>query len=41
VKKKLIEAPVLALYDHRDDIELHCDASALGFRAVLLQGKAD
>lgn len=41
LKEKLLEAPVLSLYNHKDDVELHCDASALGFGAVLLQKKED
>jgi len=36
LKNKLVEAPVLALYNHKDEVELHCDASSLGFGAVLL-----
>jgi len=27
LKNKLVEAPVLALYNHKDEVELHCDAS--------------
>jgi len=41
LKNKLVEAPVLALYNHKDEVELHCDASAPGFGAVLLQKKED
>lgn len=33
----LVSAPILALYDPGSETELHCDASALGFGAVLLQ----
>lgn len=41
LKSKLIEAPVLATYDPKDETELHCDASKLGYGAVLLQRKKD
>ena len=39
LKEKLVKAPVLAIYNFKDEIELHCDASALGFGAVLCQKK--
>jgi len=41
LKIKLVEAPVLPLYNHKDKVELHCDASFLGFGAVMLQKKED
>lgn len=41
LRKKLIESPVLALYDPNDETELHCDASSIGFGAVLMQRKSD
>lgn len=41
LKEKLMESPVLALYDPNSDTELHCDASSIGFGAVLLQKKED
>lgn len=41
LKNKLIEAPILAIYDPRDETELHCDASSLGYGAILLQRKKD
>lgn len=41
LKDKLIESPVLVLYDPRDETELHCDASSIGFGAILLQRKQD
>lgn len=33
--------PVLGIYSPRDEIELHCDASSIGFEAILLQRKSD
>lgn len=41
LKRKLIEAPVLAIYNPHNETELHCDASTLGFGAVLLQRGKD
>lgn len=41
LKEKLINSPVLAIYDPNDATELHCDASALGFGAILFQKKKD
>ena len=41
LKRKLIEAPVLAIYNPNNETELHCDASAIGFGAVLLQRGKD
>lgn len=41
LKCKLLESPVLALFDPSADTELHCDASALGFGAILVQKKND
>jgi len=41
LKKKLVEAPVLGLYYYKDEVELHTDANAQGFGAVLLQRKED
>lgn len=41
LKAKLIESPVLAIYNPNDETELHTDASTLGFGAVLLQRKTD
>lgn len=37
LKQKLIEAPILAIYNPSALTELHCDASCLGFGAVLMQ----
>jgi len=39
LKSKLIESPVLGIYNPNDDTELHTDASTLGFGVVLLQRK--
>lgn len=41
IKEKLIASPILAIYNHKHETELHCDASALGFGAILMQRKAD
>lgn len=41
IKVKLSTAPILAIYNPKDDTELHCDASSIGFGAVLMQRKAD
>ena len=41
LKEKLVEAPILSIYDPRDETELHTDASTLGFGAILMQKKAD
>lgn len=41
LKNKLIEAPTLALYSPKDETELYCDASTIGFGAILMQKKAD
>jgi len=37
LKKELTSFPVLRLYNYNAETELHTDASALGFGAVLLQ----
>ncbi|XP_051165649.1 uncharacterized protein LOC127284304 [Leptopilina boulardi] len=39
LKNKLVKASILAIYDPDGETELHCDASALGFGAVLMQKK--
>lgn len=41
LKDCLTASPVLAIYSPKDETELHCDASALGYGAILLQRKAD
>lgn len=37
LKSKLIQAPVLAIFSPDLETELHCDASSIGFGAILLQ----
>ena len=39
LKSKIVEKPILAIFDPSVESELHCDASTLGFEAVLLQMK--
>lgn len=41
LKKILMNPPTLAIYDPRKETELHTDASAIGFGAVLLQKQPD
>ena len=41
LKQKMVEAPVLSIYNPQSETELHCDASKLGFGAVLLQRQSD
>ena len=41
LKNKLIDFPVLSIYSPKDETELHCDASKLGYGATLLQRKSD
>lgn len=41
LKKCLVSSPVLAIYSPLDETELHCDASAIGFGAILMQRKSD
>lgn len=41
LKEKLLNAPLLSIYNPNADTELHCDASSLGFGAVLLQRQDD
>lgn len=41
LKRKLITPPVLAIFDRSKETELHTDASAVGYGAVLLQRQGD
>lgn len=41
LKSKLVESPILSIFDPRDETELHCDASSHGFWAILLLRKSD
>jgi len=41
LETKLMEAPILAVYNPNDQTELHCDASSAGYGAVLMQKKSD
>lgn len=41
LKSRLIESPVLSIYDPNDETELHCDASKLECGSVLSQRKKD
>lgn len=41
LKKKLVDSPVLSIYNPTSETELHCDASKLGYGAVLLQRQSD
>lgn len=37
VKMKLISGPVLAIYNPKDETELHCYTSSIGYGAILMQ----
>lgn len=41
LKQKLVEAPVLSIFDHKRETELHCDACSRGFGASLMQKQDD
>lgn len=41
LRRKLIESPVLAIFNPNAETELHCDASSFGFGAVLMQKQKD
>lgn len=41
LKRKFMESPVFALCNPKSATELYCDASSIGFGAVLLQKKED
>lgn len=40
-KSRLMSSPILSIYNPNHETELHCDASSLGFGAILLQRKSD
>lgn len=41
LKEKLIESPILSIYSPNLETELHCDASSIGFGAILMQRQSD
>lgn len=41
LRDQLATAPILAIYDPKKEIELHCDASSHGFGSVLMQRQED
>lgn len=41
LKAMLSNAPILSIYSPHDETELHCDASSVGFGAILVQRKSD
>lgn len=41
LKSSSINAPILGIYSPQDESELHCDASAISFGAILMQRKID
>lgn len=41
IKQKLVAQPILSIYSPHSETELHCDASTLGFGAILLQKQSD
>ncbi|XP_063994848.1 uncharacterized protein LOC135172624 [Diachasmimorpha longicaudata] len=41
LKRKLVEAPVLSIYNPCDETELHTDASIYGYCATLMRKKSD
>jgi len=41
IKSKLIDHPILCLYNPKAETQLHCDASSLGFGSILLQKQSD
>lgn len=41
LRDKLLESPVLSIYNPEAVTELHCDASAAGFGAILMQKQSD
>lgn len=36
LKSKLVEAPVLVIYNPSNETKLHCDVSTMGFGALLM-----
>lgn len=41
LKNRLVNAPILSIYSPHDETELHCDVSATGFGAIMLQKRED
>jgi len=41
LKSKLVQMTILALYSPKAETEIHCDASALCYGAILLQKQKD
>jgi len=41
LKNMLINAPILSIYEPKHETELHCDASSIGFGAILMKRKDD
>lgn len=41
LKARLTDPPVLSIYNPKNETELHCDASAQGYGAILLQRQSD
>lgn len=41
LKQKLMESPVLSIYNPASETELYCDASSAGFGATLMQTQPD
>lgn len=41
LKKRLLTSPVLAIFQPGNETEVHCDASGVGFGAVLMQRQLD
>lgn len=41
LKSNLLDSPILSIYSPAKETELHCDASSIGFGAILLQKQSD
>lgn len=41
LKSRLMTSQILSIYNPNHETELHCDASSLGFGAILMQRKFD